>query len=173
MGQCRFVAGARRWPGEQHELTLGGRRWARQAPTLTSFLKVEVGDEPQTNERRRSGRPRAAGTGDRAVPVCADPPRSRPRVDDSSTRPAGAPARRTGPSGSVRGPGAGFAGHPGPVDPGSGRLVQDPSKPDGTLRKLLDVSRINDLGWKAKVPLREGILATYQWFLEHRSEMRG
>ena len=54
----------------------------------------------------------------------------------------------------------------------SGRLVQDPSKPDGTLRKLLDVSRINDLGWKAKVPLREGILATYQWFLEHRSEMR-
>jgi len=55
----------------------------------------------------------------------------------------------------------------------SGRLVQDPSKPDGTLRKLLDVSRINDLGWKAKVPLREGILATYQWFLEHRSEMRG
>ena len=54
-----------------------------------------------------------------------------------------------------------------------GELVQDTSKPDGTPRKLLDVSRINDLGWKANVPLREGIAATYQWFLEHRAEVRG
>jgi hypothetical protein len=53
MGQCRFVAGARWWAGGQHGLTLGGRRWTRQAPTLTDFLKVEVGDEPQTNQRRR------------------------------------------------------------------------------------------------------------------------
>jgi GDP-L-fucose synthase len=54
-----------------------------------------------------------------------------------------------------------------------GELVQDTSKPDGTPRKLLDVSRINDLGWKATVPLRNGIAATYQWFLEHRAGLRG
>ena len=53
-----------------------------------------------------------------------------------------------------------------------GGLVQDPSKPDGTPRKLLDVSRIHDLGWKATVPLRDGIASTYQWFLEHRAELR-
>jgi len=53
-----------------------------------------------------------------------------------------------------------------------GELVQDPSKPDGTPRKLLDVSRINDLGWKATVPLREGIASTYRWFLGHQSEIR-
>jgi GDP-L-fucose synthase len=54
-----------------------------------------------------------------------------------------------------------------------GDLVQDTSKPDGTPRKLLDVTKINDLGWKATVPLREGIALTYQWFLVHRSELRG
>src|SRR5450631_937775 len=48
-----------------------------------------------------------------------------------------------------------------------GDLIQDTSKPDGTPRKLLDVSKINDLGWKATVPLREGIASTYTWFLEH------
>jgi GDP-L-fucose synthase len=54
-----------------------------------------------------------------------------------------------------------------------GELVQDTSKPDGTPRKLLDVSRINDLGWKAAVPLRDGIAATYIWFLEHQGKLRG
>jgi GDP-L-fucose synthase len=54
-----------------------------------------------------------------------------------------------------------------------GDLIQDTSKPDGTPRKLLDVSKINGLGWKATVPLREGIATTYQWFLEHRAELRG
>jgi GDP-L-fucose synthase len=53
-----------------------------------------------------------------------------------------------------------------------GELIQDPSKPDGTYRKLLDVSRINELGWKATVPLKDGIAATYGWFLEHRAELR-
>ena len=51
-----------------------------------------------------------------------------------------------------------------------GQIVQDPSKPDGTPRKLLDVSRINALGWRAKVPLREGIIATYEWFLARPGE---
>jgi GDP-L-fucose synthase len=54
-----------------------------------------------------------------------------------------------------------------------GELVQDTSMPDGAPRKLLDVSRINDLGWKAKIPLRDGIAETYQWFLAHRRQIRG
>jgi GDP-L-fucose synthase len=45
-----------------------------------------------------------------------------------------------------------------------GALAFDPSKPDGTPRKLLDVSRINALGWKAKITLRRGIEETYAWF---------
>lgn len=49
-----------------------------------------------------------------------------------------------------------------------GQLIFDTSKPDGTPRKLLDVSRINKLGWKAKIPLHEGIQTTYRWFLENK-----
>ena len=45
-----------------------------------------------------------------------------------------------------------------------GEVVYDSSKPDGTPRKLLDVSRLNSLGWKAKTGLREGITRTYDWF---------
>lgn len=48
-----------------------------------------------------------------------------------------------------------------------GRIVNDTSKPDGTPRKLLDVSKLHDLGWEAKVDLREGIEWTYAWFVEH------
>lgn len=48
-----------------------------------------------------------------------------------------------------------------------GRLAFDTSKPDGTPRKLLDVSKINALGWKAKTGLKEGIAKTYRWYLEH------
>ncbi|MGZ5504221.1 MAG: GDP-L-fucose synthase family protein [Chthoniobacterales bacterium] len=47
-----------------------------------------------------------------------------------------------------------------------GTLVFDPSQPDGTPRKLLDVSKINALGWRAKISLRDGIAQTYEWFLE-------
>jgi GDP-L-fucose synthase len=46
-----------------------------------------------------------------------------------------------------------------------GRIVFDPSRPDGTPRKLLDVSRLTALGWRARIGLREGIAATYDWFL--------
>jgi GDP-L-fucose synthase len=50
-----------------------------------------------------------------------------------------------------------------------GRLVFDTSKPDGTPQKLLDVSRLQALGWKARIGLEEGISETYQWFLtQHR-----
>lgn len=47
-----------------------------------------------------------------------------------------------------------------------GRIVYDTSKPDGTPRKLLDVSRLQALGWKAKIGLADGIASTYRWFLE-------
>ena len=46
-----------------------------------------------------------------------------------------------------------------------GRITFDASKPDGTPRKLLDVSRLNSLGWSAKIGLEEGIRKTYEWFL--------
>lgn len=46
-----------------------------------------------------------------------------------------------------------------------GRIIFDSSKPDGSPRKLLDVSRMANLGWKAKVPLREGIMRTYASYL--------
>lgn len=46
----------------------------------------------------------------------------------------------------------------------SGTLRFDPSKPDGTPRKLLDVTRIRSLGWRATTPLQEGIRLTYEWF---------
>ena len=49
-----------------------------------------------------------------------------------------------------------------------GNLVFDPTKPDGTPRKLQDVSRMNALGWHAKVPLAEGIRMTYEWYRENR-----
>lgn len=45
-----------------------------------------------------------------------------------------------------------------------GRIVYDATKPDGTPRKLLDVSRIHALGWQARIPLEEGIGSTYQWY---------
>jgi GDP-L-fucose synthase len=48
-----------------------------------------------------------------------------------------------------------------------GELVYDESKPDGTPRKLLDTSRINELGWTPKLSLQEGLKITYQWFLDH------
>lgn len=48
-----------------------------------------------------------------------------------------------------------------------GEIKTDPSKPDGTPRKLLDVSKINALGWSAKTALRVGIQATYESFLNH------
>jgi GDP-L-fucose synthase len=49
----------------------------------------------------------------------------------------------------------------------SARLRFDASKPDGTPRKLLDVSRLRALGWRHRIDLRQGIAATYEWFLAH------
>jgi len=50
-----------------------------------------------------------------------------------------------------------------------GEMVYDTTKPDGTPRKLLDVSRLFSLDWRPKIGLREGIEETYRWYLEHRA----
>ena len=52
-------------------------------------------------------------------------------------------------------------------------VVWDTTKPDGAPRKLLDVTRLHDLGWRHRIALGEGIESTYQWFLTHRAELRG
>ena len=48
-----------------------------------------------------------------------------------------------------------------------GQIIWDSSKPDGTPRKLMDVSKMNELGWKHEVDLEEGIQKTYEWFLNN------
>lgn len=50
-----------------------------------------------------------------------------------------------------------------------GELIFDPSKPDGTMKKLMDVSRINSLGWKAKTSLEDGIKIVYEDFLNNKN----
>lgn len=51
----------------------------------------------------------------------------------------------------------------------AGELVWDKTKPDGTPRKLLDVTRIRALGWEPTIPLRKGVAETYEWFLANRA----
>ena len=53
-----------------------------------------------------------------------------------------------------------------------GRLVWDSSKPDGTPRKLMDVSRLHGLGWQARIGLEDGLTDAYRWFLGHLSQAR-
>ena len=53
-----------------------------------------------------------------------------------------------------------------------GELVFDASKPDGTPRKLMDVSRLKSLGWQSTIPLKKGLEATYQWFLGNQQKIR-
>jgi GDP-L-fucose synthase len=50
-----------------------------------------------------------------------------------------------------------------------GKIVFDPTKPDGTPRKLMDSSRIAALGWKPQISLQDGIAATYRWYLENKA----
>jgi GDP-L-fucose synthase len=54
----------------------------------------------------------------------------------------------------------------------SGKLVFDTSKPDGSPRKLMDVSRLNALGWEAQISLEEGLSRTYKWFLKNKNQLR-
>jgi GDP-L-fucose synthase len=53
-----------------------------------------------------------------------------------------------------------------------GEVVYDTSKPDGTPRKLLDVSKIHGLGWKHKTGLRSGLEKAYQWFEANQQNFR-
>jgi GDP-L-fucose synthase len=53
----------------------------------------------------------------------------------------------------------------------TGRVVWDVTMPDGTPRKLLDVSRIHSLGWKAKISLLDGVCLSYKWLLAHQQEV--
>lgn len=53
-----------------------------------------------------------------------------------------------------------------------GRLVFDSSKPDGTPRKLLDVSRLRDLGWHSSIGLRDGVRSAYDWFVANQATAR-
>ncbi|MGW5072971.1 GDP-L-fucose synthase family protein [Rhodococcus sp. NPDC004095] len=53
-----------------------------------------------------------------------------------------------------------------------GEIAWDLTKPDGTPRKLLDVSRLTDLGWRARIPLGDGVKSMYEWFLDHRDDYR-
>lgn len=55
----------------------------------------------------------------------------------------------------------------------AGRIDTDPSKPDGTMRKLMDVSRLSDMGWDAQVALEQGLKETYAWYLTNYESARG
>ncbi|WP_255586423.1 GDP-L-fucose synthase [Providencia sp. R33] len=54
----------------------------------------------------------------------------------------------------------------------TGDVIFDSSKPDGTPRKLMDVSRLNSMGWSYSVNLEEGLTQTYQWFLQNQQNFR-
>ena len=54
-----------------------------------------------------------------------------------------------------------------------GEIVWDTSKPDGTPRKLMDVSRLKALGWQANIGLEDGLRDAYQWFLDNQTSFRG
>ena len=53
-----------------------------------------------------------------------------------------------------------------------GKIIWDSSKPDGTPRKLMDVSKMKEIGWKYSTELEVGIKKTYNWFLEHKEELK-
>ena len=53
-----------------------------------------------------------------------------------------------------------------------GELVFDSTKPDGTPRKLMDVSKLEKLGWKASIPLKDGLEQTYEWFLNQSGQIK-
>ena len=54
----------------------------------------------------------------------------------------------------------------------SGRISTDPSKPDGTMRKLMDVGRLNKIGWRASIELEQGLADTYEWYIVNMKTAR-
>lgn len=55
----------------------------------------------------------------------------------------------------------------------NGEIMWDTTKPDGTPRKLMDVSRLKALGWEATITLEDGLRDAYRWFLQHQDDLRG
>ena len=53
-----------------------------------------------------------------------------------------------------------------------GELIFDPKRPDGAPRKLLNVGKLNSLGWRASVPLKRGLEKTYSWYVDHVDQLR-
>ncbi|MFN4156365.1 MAG: GDP-L-fucose synthase family protein [Paracoccaceae bacterium] len=53
-----------------------------------------------------------------------------------------------------------------------GRIITDPTKPDGTMRKLMDVSRLARMGWQARIALEAGLRETYDWYLAYQTNFR-
>ena len=54
----------------------------------------------------------------------------------------------------------------------TGEISTDPSKPDGTMRKLMDVGRLNKMGWRARIELEQGLTETYEWYLANMQSAR-
>ena len=54
----------------------------------------------------------------------------------------------------------------------TGRISLDATKPDGTMRKLMDVSRLSRMGWTASISLEQGVEETYRWFLDNHADLR-
>ena len=55
----------------------------------------------------------------------------------------------------------------------SGWTLTDSTKPDGTPRKLVDLTRLKSMGWQAKIALEDGVSETYSWFLQNHQSLRG
>lgn len=51
-------------------------------------------------------------------------------------------------------------------------LIRDAPKPDGTPRKLLDISRLHQLGWQHQISLKDGLAQIYSWYLNHQEQLR-
>jgi GDPmannose 4,6-dehydratase/GDP-L-fucose synthase len=54
----------------------------------------------------------------------------------------------------------------------TGRISTDPTKPDGTMRKLMDVGRLSQMGWSASIELEQGLTNTYEWYLANAQTAR-
>jgi nucleoside-diphosphate-sugar epimerase len=54
----------------------------------------------------------------------------------------------------------------------SGKISTNPSKPDGTMRKLMDVGRLDRMGWHASIGLEQGLADTYKWYLANMQSAR-
>lgn len=54
----------------------------------------------------------------------------------------------------------------------TGKISTDPTKPDGTMRKLMDVGRLSQMGWSARIRLEQGLADTYEWYLANAQSVR-